>query len=196
MAGSGRGQWWTTLPGVLTATAALITALTGLVLGLGQLGLLGGDDEPQARPAVSSAAPVSGGSSGAASAAPSAAPVTGAATTTLPLEQPFRLGDASYELLEAQVRPDADGQVALVLAVRMTKHTGGDARFWDDSSASRSGPTSTRPAATSTRYVAGRSSLRGEVLVLLPDDIREAELVLRYYDNSRSVPFTIVPAGG
>ena len=37
----GIGSWWTTLPGILTATAAIITAVTGLVAILAQNGVLG-----------------------------------------------------------------------------------------------------------------------------------------------------------
>ncbi len=35
------GSWWTTLPGILTATAAVITAVTGLVAILSQTGVFG-----------------------------------------------------------------------------------------------------------------------------------------------------------
>jgi hypothetical protein len=44
--------------------------------------------------------------------------------------------------------------------------------------------------------VVGQSSGTGEVLVLVPDTTRQAELVLRFHDDSRTVPFEIVPAGG
>ena len=35
-------SWWTTLPGVLTAIAAVLTAVTGLVAVLAQQGVIGG----------------------------------------------------------------------------------------------------------------------------------------------------------
>ncbi|MDP8929854.1 MAG: hypothetical protein M3O70_15105 [Actinomycetota bacterium] len=44
------GGFWTTLPGILTASAALITALTGLLLGLGQLGFFENDDGSPDKP--------------------------------------------------------------------------------------------------------------------------------------------------
>jgi hypothetical protein len=188
----GRGHWWTTLPGVLTGTAALVTALTGLAVGLGQLGVIGGadaDGSSQARPAVSSGT--------AASAAPSATAVrpVAAMTTTLPLGQPFRIGEASYELLDALVRPDADGLLALELSVRMTKHTPFDANFWDDSFRVVVGPDVYAASGGLNELVAGQSSGTGDVLVLVPDTTRQAELVLRFRGDSRTVPFEIVPAG-
>lgn len=36
--------WWQTVPGILTAAAAIITAVTGLILALHQAGLVGGAD--------------------------------------------------------------------------------------------------------------------------------------------------------
>jgi len=192
VAETGRGHWWTTLPGVLTATAALVTALTGLAVGLGQLGHIGGDDaegSPQVKAAVSSGATPSS--------TPSANAVgagVGAATTTLPLGQPFRIGEVSYELLDARIRPDSDGLVALELSVRMTKHTGYDAGFWDDSFRVAVGSDVYAASGGLNELVPGRSSVRGDVLVLVPDSTRQAELVLRYLDDSRTVPFEIVPA--
>lgn len=44
--------WWNTLPGVLTATAAVITAITGLIVGLHQAGVFtNGGQEPIESPA-------------------------------------------------------------------------------------------------------------------------------------------------
>jgi hypothetical protein len=37
-------SFWITLPGILTALAAVITAVTGLIIGLYTAGLIGGDD--------------------------------------------------------------------------------------------------------------------------------------------------------
>lgn len=39
------GSWWQTMPGVLTATAAIITAATGLIVALHQAGLFAGGSE-------------------------------------------------------------------------------------------------------------------------------------------------------
>jgi hypothetical protein len=42
------GSWWRTFPGILTAAAGTITAVTGLIVALQQSGLLGsGDKSPQ-----------------------------------------------------------------------------------------------------------------------------------------------------
>ena len=48
-----KSSWWQTLPGVLTAVAAAVTAIAGLIGGLHQAGLLGGGDmKPTPAPTV------------------------------------------------------------------------------------------------------------------------------------------------
>ena len=47
-----RTSWWQTLPGILTATATVITAVTGLVVVLAQLGVFSGDVKPPASDAA------------------------------------------------------------------------------------------------------------------------------------------------
>jgi hypothetical protein len=83
-------SWWHSAPGALTAIAALMTALTGLVVGLHQAGVIGGDASQ--RPTATAAAPAS--TSGASTTAPLslAAPAPPAAVvapqTGLPLTGP------------------------------------------------------------------------------------------------------------
>jgi hypothetical protein len=56
-------SWWQTVPGVLTALAALITALSGLAALLFQYGVLGSKNEPSSShspsPPIAASAPVS-----------------------------------------------------------------------------------------------------------------------------------------
>lgn len=75
--GKTRTSWWQTLPGILTAAAATITAMTGLLVALDQVGLLGGPRPAQPenaapKPSLSAAAP----------APPSARPEISARETT------------------------------------------------------------------------------------------------------------------
>jgi hypothetical protein len=48
--GEHRGGFWRTLPGILSAVAACITAVTGLVIGVSDVGLFGSDGERQSAP--------------------------------------------------------------------------------------------------------------------------------------------------
>lgn len=58
---SDKGSWWKTLPGVLSALAAFITAVTALIVGLNQTGLIGGAGKATAPSAGSEAKPVVSG---------------------------------------------------------------------------------------------------------------------------------------
>jgi hypothetical protein len=69
------GSWWRTVPGILTAAAGTITAVTGLIVALQQSGLLGGGDKPPPPSNVESRADMS-----ATAATPSQAPPTPTAT--------------------------------------------------------------------------------------------------------------------
>jgi hypothetical protein len=67
--GSKTQSWWQTFPGMLTAVAALITALTGLLVALHQAGFLDGrdteEDTPSGEPSTgSSSDPTSGQTAG------------------------------------------------------------------------------------------------------------------------------------
>jgi hypothetical protein len=56
-AGASKGGWWSTLPGILTAIAAIITALTGFFAILAQNGVFGEKNKPIATSKVENVAP-------------------------------------------------------------------------------------------------------------------------------------------
>lgn len=49
------GSWWQTVPGVLTAIAGIIGAVSGLIVALHQAGIFGGEKEKPAREPAPSA---------------------------------------------------------------------------------------------------------------------------------------------
>lgn len=87
----GDKSWWTTMPGLLTALAAIITAVGGLVAAVGQAGLFGGKNSAPAAPsaavapqaaAVESARPQAPPPAQPSAAAEPAAAITGVRVTT------------------------------------------------------------------------------------------------------------------
>src|SRR4051794_18997885 len=107
-------SWWSTLPGLITAAAALLTAVTGLAVALNQIGVLAGAKghgsnrgsaasatTPQAGPR-SNEPGTSPTSQAEAQNGPDPANAGAAAAqkfeSTVPLGQPIRLGDVSYEI--------------------------------------------------------------------------------------------------
>ena len=127
--------WWQTLPGLLTAAAAIITALTGLLVAVHQAGFFGRNPQTPAQtqakplPSGENAHPIDAQSAG-------SAPSAGVTTTrqlTLPENSQVRLGDAVYKLLSARVEPYSPDKVSLHLSVRMTDNGRYDMNFWSSS---------------------------------------------------------------
>jgi hypothetical protein len=116
--------WWQTLPGILTADAGIITAVTGLLLALHQLGVF--NRAPQ--PAAQIQNPPSSTSAGSASYSTSTA--AGSRPLRLPATTQVRSGENVYQLLSAQIAPYAPGKVALRLNIRMTNNGNYPVNFW------------------------------------------------------------------
>ena len=191
-------NWWATLPGLLTAAAAVITAVTGLLLGLGQLGVFDGG-----RPAATSSGTPAAGSSQPPTSQPGgpAQPggtVTGAGesagwTVALPAARTYRSGDVEYEIVGARVRPDVAGKVALTISIRCTNHGRYDLNFWDSTFRLNTGGISNSPDSGLNELVAGDSSKSGDVSFTVPADTREALLRIKFGQGESTARLAISP---
>lgn len=193
-------NWWATLPGLLTAAAAVITAVTGLLLGMGQLGMF-----DAGRPAASSASASGTGSPAASTGA--AQPGAGASTSApgsgtgnsaewkvaLPAERTYRAADVEYEILNASARPDVSGKIALTLTLRCTNHGRYDLNFWDSTFRLNVGGVSYSPDPGLNELVAGDSSKSGGVRFTLPADTRDALLRIKFAEGESTAQLTISP---
>ncbi|MDR6505931.1 hypothetical protein [Arthrobacter oryzae] len=187
-------SWWATLPGLLTAAAAVITAVTGLLLGLGQLGVFDGGGRPAATPG---GAPAAGTSQPAEPARPGGT-ATGAAesagwTVDLPAGRTYRAADLEYEILDARVRPDVAGKVALTISVRCTNHGRYDVNFWDSTFRLNAGGVNHSPDSGLNELVAGDSSKAGDVRFTVPADTRGALLRIKFTEGESTAQFSISP---
>ena len=186
-------SWWATLPGLLTAAAAVITAVTGLLLGLGQLGAFDGG-----RPAATA-----GSSSAAGASQPGVPPqpsgnLTGAGesagwTVALPAERKYRSADVEYEILDARVRPDVTGKVALTFTVRCTNHGLYDVNFWDSTFRLNAGGINHSPDSGLNDLVAGDASKSGDVRFTVPADTRGALLRIKFAQGEATAQLAISP---
>jgi hypothetical protein len=185
----------------MTAIAGLLTAVTGLVLGLHEIGVLGAS-EP-APPSVAAdvedtdsddaRAPRPPASAASSSSSPTAPPDP-LYETTVPLGRSMRSGETSYEILGSEVRPDAEGMIALSLLLRMTNHRDYSDNFWDASFRLVVGDETYAPSSGLNELVAGGATGRGTVLFVFPDTTREAELLITVTGSgSLSVPFEVRP---
>ena len=199
-----RAGWWSSAPGVMTAIAALITAATGLLLGLNQVGWLSPASSPATSAASVKAPPVV-----AATTSPSVAAARGSLAASgsssavsasgyrvsIPLEREFRVGDISYEILAATARPDADGKLALVMSVRGRSYRAYDANFWDASFDVTVGEDVVPASGGLDELLPANATQRGDVLFVIPADTRDAVLTMRFQGGEkRTVPFRITAA--
>lgn len=187
-------NWWATLPGLLTAAAAVITAVTGLLLGLGQIGVFDGG-KPAAVATGGSPSATVPPASGTGSASGSGSGQGAKWTVALPAERSYRSSDVEYQLLEARARADVDGKVALTFSVRCTNHGRYDVNFWDASFRVDAGGVSVAPSSGLDEVVSGDSSKTGDIGFLVPAETRDQVLRIKFPEGDRTVAVTIAPGG-
>lgn len=192
MASGTQPGWWTTVPGLLTAIAALVTAGTGLLLGLHQVGLLdSGSDQPPSREVTEG--PSAGAQEGSTTGTRGAGDAFADFEISLPYGETIRVGDIAYELLSGTARPDADGQLAVVLTLRGRSYRDYDENFWDSSFRVAAGEEFYAASGGLNEILPANATKTGELLFVLPDTTREATLEIRFDDGERSVPMRIEP---
>ena len=115
--------WWQTLPGLLSAGAAIITAVTGLLIALHQTGFFDRHQAPaqiqsSSQPAGERPQPVAAqsGDSHPAASAPSSG------SLKLPEMSQVRMGDTTYKIQSARVEPFSPDKVSLRLTIRLTNN--------------------------------------------------------------------------
>ncbi len=198
-------SWWLTLPGLLTAAATLLTAITGLLLGLQKIGWIGGSGTPAAdssSPVAASSAPT--GSPSAASSKPTVSAVRPSLRTPtriftrqsgyevgVPVGRSYRSGDIAYSVLGASAAPGTDGKLRLSFQVKAVNKGAYDMNFWDRSFRVIAGGDSYAPVSGLNEIVRGESFGTGEVEFLVPDDTTTAQLKVNFPDATQTIPFTI-----
>jgi hypothetical protein len=192
MGGDTQQAWWTTVPGLVTALAALITAATGLLLGLNEVGLLDStSDQSPSQVVTSDPGGPSGGGTSAGS--PTGDASSSSYEVSLAYGEPMRVGDIAYEVLEASARPDADGQLALVLDVRGRSYRAYDENFWDASFRVTAGEDVYPASGGLNKLLPANATAKGELLFVLPDTTRDAILRISFDNGERSTPIRIKP---
>ncbi|MGH3943230.1 MAG: hypothetical protein ACRDTG_32330 [Pseudonocardiaceae bacterium] len=196
--GKSQNSWWTTLPGLLTALAAIVTAVTGLLLGLNQIGLFEGSAPGSVSPAATrdgNVPKIGDNPIDPAQPATTISPGMSAYEATLPLNEPTRSGDVSYEIVGYELRPDSDGELALSIDIRMFNYGRYDVNFWNAAFRLLVGADSISPSGDLNEIVAGDASKVGTVLFVIPDTTRGAALKIKFFEGDRTIPFEVRPAG-
>ena len=162
--------WWQTLPGLLTAAAAAITALTGLLVAAHQIGCLNRSfpaaSQTQSHPIGDS--PHSTEAQGAGSNSANSLVPRGLA---LPAQTEVRSGEIVYKLVSARLSPYAPGKASLRLVIRMTNNGRFDANFWAASFRLWVDGSLQAPANDLNEIVSPHSANDAEVEFVIPDNV-------------------------
>jgi hypothetical protein len=188
----GSKGWWQTLPGLLTAGAGIITALTGLLLALHQTGLFNRSAPTQAQIASQQA----GGSptqlEAGGGAASHAAGVTASRPVSLPQITEVRSGQAVYKLLAARVDPYSLDKVSVHFTVRMTNNGSYPANFWGDSFRLSVNGTLQAPDNTLNELLPANSAKEGAVEFVIPANTTTIGLQMGDVgDGKPAIPITL-----
>ncbi len=191
-------SWWQTLPGVLTAVAAVITAVTGLVIAVRSNDGSPRDPEPPAVTAANAQAEAVPPATTAVPPATTAAPVASAAGAgiSLPSGMDVRLaaGDVTLRILSARVEPFNREKRSLVLSLRHTNNGRYPQNFWAASYRLVIDGVPRAPTNGLNEVVQGESAKEGEVIFEVPVEAKQVLLRISAGDERTEIPFAL-PAG-
>jgi hypothetical protein len=157
--------WWQTLPGLLTAAAAIITAVTGLLVALHQTGFFDRGPQPASQ-TQSKSLPAKQGT-----ATPPAAGVTASRPLPLPENTEVRFGQHVFKLVSVRLDPYSPDKVSLHFTVRMTNNDRFDTNFWGPSFRLMAGGLLQSPTNNLNELLASNSSKEADVEFVIPSNL-------------------------
>ena len=195
-------SWWLTVPGILTGLAAIITAVTGLVVAVNALSHTGGHSE-DSRPAGSSSTvgtnPASSpASSPISSTSHASTPHTsseGVASKPVLLPEIHRVrlsgGAADYTVLSAEIEPVDAERRSLKFAVRFVNGGRFPSNFWSSSFRLFVDGVPRAPTNLLDEVVPADSGKDGDVIFEVPPGTREVVLQISSVDEKSRLPFKL-----
>jgi len=181
-------SWWQTIPGILTGVAALITAVTGLLVVFNRTGNRSEDVRPSTVSESRGTPPASPAASRPAGAAAAAArPVALPAINRVSLVG----GAAVHTILSAQVEPLDQERRALKFVVRYTNGGRYPANFWSASYRLIVDDVPRAPTNFLDELVEPDSAKEGDVVFELPVGVKDVVLQISSGDEKSRIPFKL-----
>jgi len=181
-------SWWQTIPGILTGVAALITAVTGLLVVFNRTGNRSEDVRPSTVSESRGTPPASPAASRPAGAAAAAArPVALPAINRVSLVG----GAAVHTILSAQVEPLDQERRALKFVVRYTNGGRYPANFWSASYRLIVDDVPRAPTNFLDEVVEPDSAKEGDVVFELPVSVKDAVLQISSGDEKSRIPLKL-----
>ena len=177
-------RWWQTVSGVLTAAAAILTAVTGLIVALQQAGVFdkpGTADFPAQEEAARLPEPAQDRT-----ARGSDPPTPSPPATARPLQLPdgpsvtmnFAGGVYRYTIVSAHYEPSPPGKNLLRFRIRVWTDATGGVNFWSDSFRLHAGEFRFAPTNALNELVARDETKEGDVTFEVDDTLQEAFFVI------------------
>jgi len=176
-------SWWTTLPGILTGLAAVITAVTGLIVAYNR-------STPAAAEKTATPAATSSIES---SSAKRTASTSKAVTIALPALSEVKLdsGEMVIRILKVEVEPYNAEKKALKFNVRYTNNRQYDANFWERSFRLLVDDIPQAPTNSLNEVVAGNSAKTADVIFEIPVAVNQVVLQVFGLTGKTQIPIPL-----
>jgi len=187
-------SWWQTIPGMLTGLAAVITAVTGLIVAFNHTGNRSEQVPPSSSSVSGGTSPALPAASPAPSRAPGAVPAAGRPQAiALPALNRVTLagGAAVITILSAQVEPLDLDRRALKFVVRYTNAGRYPANFWSASYRLIVADVPRAPTNFLDEVVDGDSAKEGDVVFELPNSVKDVVLQISSGDEKSRIPLKL-----
>jgi len=178
-------SWWTTLPGILTGLAAVITAVTGLIVAYNRLN----------PPAPEKVATPSSASSVESPSAKGPASSSKAVAIALPALSEVKLdsGEMVIRILKVEAEPYNAEKKALKFNVRYTNNRPYDANFWERSFRLLVDDIPQAPTNSLNEIVAGNSAKTADVIFEIPVAANQVVLQVIGLTGKTQIPVPLTP---
>jgi hypothetical protein len=198
-------SWWTTLPGILTGLAALITAIGGLMIAYHQVTNRSAPSIPDASTAARSAGSTSNVVSSAAVpsvASSSNTPAQGlASAATVEIATPtmsevkLDAGETNIRILKVELQPYNAENRALKFTVRYSNNGRYPANFWSSSYRLLVDDVPRAPTNSLNEVVPNNSAKVGEVIFEIPLTVTQVILQVSSGPEKTQIPVPLKPVG-
>jgi hypothetical protein len=185
MAKTSSSSWWTTLPGILTGLAALITAVTGVIVAYQHLNPT---SEKTATPSsVSSVSSVESASPKGTASGSNAIEIAQPALSEVKLDS----GTMVIRILKMELEPYNAEKKALKFSVRYTNNTPYDANFWVRSFRLLVDDIPQPPTNSLNEIVAGNSAKVGDVVFEIPVAVNQVVFQIIGLNDKTQIPISL-----
>jgi hypothetical protein len=183
-------RWWQTMPGILTGVAAIITAITGLIVAFNRTGGKTEDVRPPASVERAKDSPRETRKEREASARGDAGR---AQEVALPAVRRIKLagGDAVITILSVEVEPIDLQRRSLTFKLRFLNGRRFPSNFWSSSFRLIVDDVPRAPTNSLNEVVNSNSAKEGDVVFDVPARVKDVVLQISAGDDSSRIPFTL-----